>query len=175
MSGEQTLTIDSVDNPHHPYDVSKYSSIAEANVSLNESSNARQLSVLYVNIVSLFYNIGELTRLLSQFDKKPDLIVLSETKITDKVHSDYNPHINGYSFKNMPSKTHFGSAGVFFHNSLDPIFRDDLNCTEKGLYQMLWFDINSQNRKTTFGILYRHGGNTEIPFFTNRLEKLCAS
>ena len=172
MTDEDVHPSDDPDNPHQPYDISKYTTIEDANITLNNSKNASELSVLYINIVSLSGNIDDLTNFLAEFDNNPDLILLSETKITDKVNTNYIPHLDNYTYRNMPSKTFFGSTGVFFHNSLVPTFRNDLSCSEKGLYEMLWFDITSKKRKSTFGIVYRHTGTTDIPSFTNRLEKI---
>ena len=93
-------------------DLASYCSLSAANIFLNQSQE-RDLSVLYINIVSLSSNMTILLNFLTKLDKKPDLICLSETKITEKVNAYYNPHLEGYTFKNIKSKTHFGSVGVF--------------------------------------------------------------
>ena len=61
MSGEQLIANNDFENPHHHFDISKYTSIEEANTTLNDSRHSGQLSILYVNIVSLYQNISELT------------------------------------------------------------------------------------------------------------------
>ena len=60
------------------FDIANYSSIQDANTALN-TARIGDLSVLYINIVSLPCNMNELHQFLSNFDAKPDIIVLSET------------------------------------------------------------------------------------------------
>ena len=153
-------------------DVSNYCALEAANVSLN-SSNESDLSVLYINIVSLPCNMTKLLNFLTKLDKKPDIICLSETKITEKCNTHFNPYINGYSFEKIKSKTHFGGVGVFIRNSLICTERTDLNCSEKGLFEMIWFDVScnvNNAQKSTIGIIYRHGGEATIPTFTSYMD-----
>ena len=63
------------------FDITNYCTIRDANITLN-ASNVRDLSILYLNIVSLPSNMNDLHHLLSQLDKKPDLIALSDIKLT---------------------------------------------------------------------------------------------
>ena len=61
----------------------------------------------------------------------------------------------------------------FYRNSLIFKKRKDLCFVEKKLFEFLWFDIEcteNSAQKTTFGILYRHGGLPSIPYFTSKLE-----
>ena len=155
-------------------DLSRYCSPQDANSTLN-ASQQRDLSILYINIVSLPKNMYKLLHLLTKLDKKPDLICLSETKITEKCNTQYHPYLEGYTFSKIKSKTHFGGVGIFVRNSLVCNIRTDLNCAEHGLFEMLWFDISCNERnpqKATVGILYRHQGDATIPTFTSRMENI---
>ena len=69
--------------PFFEAELAKYSSPSEANLMLC-SANSKDLSVLYINIVSLYSNFDEFSNLLTNFDEKIDLILLSETKITEE-------------------------------------------------------------------------------------------
>ena len=154
------------------FDLSEYSSIYDANLSLN-SCNQRDLSILYINIVSLPSNMNELLHFLSRFDKKPDIISLTETKITETNNTHFNPFLENYTFYNIRSKTHFGSIGMFIRDNLSCKLRPDF--TEKGLFEMLWFEISFNERnsdKSIFGIIYRHPGLATIPTFTTRIENI---
>ena len=71
--------------------LSNYCSHKDANVSLN-ASQERDLSVLYINIVSLPCNMTKLQNFLTKLDKKPDIICLSETKITEKCNTHFKFH-----------------------------------------------------------------------------------
>ena len=67
-----------------------------------------EISCVYLNIRSLVSNFSNLHVYLSNFHVKPDIIALSETKITEKVN--LNPHVDipGYTFEHRKSKSHFG-------------------------------------------------------------------
>ena len=67
-----------------------------------------EISVLYMNIRSIVCNFDEFTNYIAQFEVKPDIIALSETKITHKVNE--NPHVDiaGYKFIYSKSPTFFG-------------------------------------------------------------------
>ena len=154
--------------------LAKYCPLQDANFTLN-SSTVRDLSILYINIVSLPLHMNDLQQLLSRFDKKPDVIALSETKITEKVNGHYHPHLDGYTFSQIKSTTFFGSVGIFVRNTLVCNIRKDLNCSEHRLYQMLWFEISCDEKnapKTTIGLVYRHNGFPDIPSFTSRMENI---
>ena len=162
------------DDDTFDYDLSEYSTLYDANISLNEYS-IRDLSILCINIVSLPANMNDLLHFLSHFDKKPDIISLTETKITEKSNTHYNPFLENYTFLNVKSKTHFGGVGIFIRKSLTFNLRTDLSCAENGLYEMLWFDVscNTPNsRKTTVGTVYRHPGLATISSFTSRMEQI---
>ena len=94
-----------------------------------------------INIVSLLAKMNELQALLSNFDKKPSLISLSETKITEKSNMHYVPFLENYTYFNTKSKSHFGSVSIFIRNELFYKNRTDLNCSIEGLYEMLWLDV----------------------------------
>ena len=79
------------------------------------------ITVLYYNIGSLPKHFHDLHSRLAILNFNPDIIGLSETKITDKVNSNYNPHLDGYKFYQSKSTTTHGSVGVFVKISLDII------------------------------------------------------
>ena len=102
------------------------------------------------------------------------MILLSETKLTEKCYQSYHPNLENYTFKKVKSKSYFGGVGVFYRDSLTCDIRRDLNCSEYKLFEMLWFDISvkTASEKTTIGIIYRHGGSPSIPYFTSRIESI---
>ena len=157
--------------------ISNYCNLKDANATL-KTSLAGDLSILYINIVSLPYNMNDLHTILTNFDDKPDLIALSETRITEKCNTHYHPYLDDYTYLKSTSKTHFGSVGVFIRNTLSFNIRKDLNCSEYALYEMLWLEISGNEKtssKSTVGIIYRHCGPTSIPSFTARMENIINS
>ena len=140
--------------------------------SLIQAKGKSDISAIHINIRSLPSRIGDLTNTLSSLDFYPDIIGLSETKITIKANSHFNPCIPNYNFFQSQSSTCSGSVGVFVKNKFVVKVRNDLDITVPGLFETVWFDIehNTRGKKSTFGIVYRHPGFTDIPFFQRKLD-----
>ena len=155
-------------------DQALYRTIEESNVTLKNQGTG-ELSILYINIVSLPSNMDIFMNFLAKFDKKPHLICLSETKITEKSNTDFHPYLENYTFFHIKSITHFGGVGIFIRDELSFSQRDDLSCSELGLYETLWLNIadsRSNSTNTTVGLVYRHPGHATIPTFTCHMEIL---
>ena len=108
----------------------------------------------------------------------PDIIGLSETRITEKVNSYYHPHLPNYKYYPSPkSTTSAGSAGVFVKTSFVVTLRNDLDISVPGIFETFWFDIEHKTggKKSTFGVVYRHCGVTDIPFLNENLNPLFQS
>ena len=129
------------------------------------------ITAMHFNISSLPKNFNEFHTTLALLKLEPDIIGLTETKITTKVNSYYKPHLTNYEFYQSKSSTNSGSAGVFIKNTLEVEIRNDLDISIPGIFETVWFDITHKQRgKNTFGVIYRHHGITDIPFFERRLE-----
>ena len=138
--------------------------------------NANDVSLLHWNISSLPLHMNDLNNTLANLSAYPDIIALSETRITETVNKDYRPHLDNYRFiPSIPSKTRVGSVGVFVRNSLQISIREELCASEKGLYETLWFDVLSNSKRYkrfTIGVIYRHPGPDNIITFTNHFENV---
>ena len=117
-----------------------------------------EISLVYINIRSLVCNFDKLKNYIAQFDVKPDLIALAETKITEKVNQNPLVDIEGYTFIFRKSPDFFGGVGFYISNQLEYKIREDLDITKKGCNcQTLFIEISTKlKRKQVFGIVYRH-------------------
>ena len=97
--------------------------------------------MIHVNISSLPRRLNELTNTLATLNFYSDVIALTETKITAKVNSYFNPYIENYTFYQSQSNTSSGSVGIFVKNSLVVNLRNDLDISFPGLFETVWFDI----------------------------------
>ena len=77
--------------------VTEYYSNERLSYILNQK-RVSDITVLYYNISSLPLHFNELHCVLAMLNFKPDVIGLTETKITTKVNSYYNPHLDGYKY-----------------------------------------------------------------------------
>ena len=137
-----------------------------------------EISVLYMNIRSIVCNFDEFTNYIAQFEVKPDIIALSETKITHKVNE--NPHVDiaGYKFIYSKSSTFFGGVGLYISVKLEYEIREDLDITEKQEChcETLFIELTSRKKKKhVIGIVYRHPKsqiNPNYRKFTSEYEKV---
>ena len=75
------------------------------------------ITFMCLNISSLPLHFNELHTTLALLEYAPD-IALSETRITTKVNSYYNPHLENYKFYQSQSNTIVGSVGAFIKKHL---------------------------------------------------------
>ena len=154
--------------------LSRYCDIPDAKATLRATKSG-DLTVLYMNIGSLPLHWTDFSKILEDLEEKPDIIAFSETKITEKCCTYYHPYLEGYSFKRVLSKTHFGGVGFFIRNELNYTLRPDLNCSWHSLFEMLWFEVSSNTnsgQKSVIGIVYRHSNLPNIPCFTRKMENI---
>ena len=140
-----------------------------------ENIKISDLKLIYLNISSLNQNMDKLINLLAVTNFTPDIIALTETKITTTVNLDFHPILPNYTFFNTPSTTASGGAGIFIRNSLKFILRNDLSCSKDALFETIWVDIFSgknNESKCTIGVIYRHNGLQELPTFNEYLESV---
>ena len=104
------------------------------------------ITAMHFNISSLPKNFNEFHTTLALLKLEPDIIGLTETKITTKVNSYYKPHLTNYEFYQSKSSTNSGSAGVFIKNTLEVEIRNDLDISIPGIFETVWFDITHKQR-----------------------------
>ena len=161
---DDIINFDNGENEYYSFDRAK--NVLSENV-------AGDLTIIVVNMDSLPKNLWYLNKTLSLLKFQPDIIALSETHITEKSNSYYHPHMPGYKyFASTKSSLKKGSAGVFVKLSLSATERKDLDISVPGVFETVWFDVDHRTRgkSSTFGVVYRHCGSTEIPFFQRKLE-----
>ena len=132
-----------------------------------------ELSLLHINIRSIVKNYSNLTNYIMNFTVKPDIIALSETKITEKVNSDALVDIDGYVFVHKKSATHFGGVGFYISQKIDYKLREDLDMTDKNCdCQTLFIETTAKNKaKQVIGVLYRHP-KPDFQSFSDEYENL---
>ena len=120
-----------------------------------------ELSCLHLNIRSLVSNFNAFQNFIDSFDVKPDIIALSETKLTETVNLNPDVDLSGYSFIYKKSKTHFGGVGLYISDQIDYKIREDLDLSEKNCdCQTLFIEVDSNNKeKQVLVVFYRHPRN----------------
>ena len=92
-------------------------------------------------------------------------MAISETKL--KEDKDF-PELEGFSFECVDSPTDAGGVGVYLSNQINYCLRKDLDLGARHC-EDLWLDIELDNKKFVFGVIYRHPGQKYNSF----CDKLC--
>ena len=138
-----------------------------------ETKNKTDISIVYLNIGSLPLHIDELQSFLFSTNCWPTIIALAETRITETDHSEYHPILPNYTYKGIKSSIRCGSVGVFIKDEIvDSVkIRDDLNIWQGKMWETIWLEIEFNKTTNFIGVVYRHNGKTDIPFFQRSLVK----
>ena len=127
--------------------------------------------VLHLNIDSLVKYIDEVKSLISQTPARPDIICLTETRLTDKkidwqlqLVQIENYFIPEKSYDNSP--TNAGGVVIYFHNSLEnyikhkPELRLDVVDCESAFFEVgppeKSNEVSCKKTKLLIGCIYRH-------------------
>ena len=130
------------------------------------------MGISYLNIGSLPAHIDELQSFLHKTNCYPSIIALAETAITKTVNTEFNPHLDNYTYKNVESSTKCGSVGFFIKDDVKNFkFRPDLNIWQSEMWETLWLEIEFRKTKNFIGVVYCQNGIVDIPFFSQTLEK----
>ena len=73
----------------------------------------------------------------------------------------------------VKSSTRCCSVGLFIKNDIlsSCKIRCDLNIWHSTLFKTLWIEVDFNNSINFIGVVYRHNGQTDIPYFSRSLEK----
>ena len=130
----------------------KYSSYISAHDFYKTYMQIATIFFFYTRIfVVLNKNFDKLEDLLTRLGKLPDVIAITETKLSSKLSS----FLQGYKFEQSNSKTLAGGVGLFIRDSLDyQIINDYLLNVED--CEELWAKVKLCNTEIIFCVIYRH-------------------
>ena len=118
------------------------------------ANTKEQLSMIHVNIRSIYKNFDKLKILLFKFKNLPDIICLSETNIRKGADKKFIPTIEGYFFVRNDGTTNMGGAGIFIKNNLEYSIREDL-FLDLNDCENIWVEIKLNSKKK---IIVRYSG-----------------
>ena len=130
-------------------------------------SHGNDFCILHVNSRSLNKNFDALEELILQFQKLPDIIAISETKLKQ----DFLSTLPGYTFLQNNSKSNAGGVGLFIKNSINYNIFNQIQLHSVDC-ENLWVELEmGHNERQVVGVIYRHP-NTDIFRFQENLENL---
>ena len=150
---------------------SEYYEISKLNKLLDSSYISRNcFSTFHCNIRSLPKNLLILEDWLYSLKKSPDVLVISETKLSSK--SIINMDILQYHFFHSDSET---AAALYISNKLKAIPSADIKFTMP-LVESCWAEIIANNNKPNIiiGCIYNHP-SANLPGFTQELRNIIKS
>ena len=118
-----------------------YHDVASINRYINSNINNPNLFLIHFNIRSLQKNFDSLVNYISQLNKTPDVIAITETKLTEgAIYTDI--HISGYNFIHVDSITNAGGVGMYIKNSYSFHEMKTFNI-KVGEVESIWIQIES--------------------------------
>ena len=166
----------------------KYLNISELNVLLN-NRDCNDIAVIHLNIRSLWKHMSKLENFLfNNFDKKTDVICISETKldtdadefisiseIKSRKHSDLSLlNLPGYNFFHNDSTSNAGGTAIYVCEYCEAIPRKDLHINIAGECEATFVElpVKKPGKNMIIGSMYRHPHNNHDEFFSAFCEKI---
>ena len=117
-------------------------------------------SLMHFNIRSLSKNLTLINDLLLTLNDQPDIIALSETRLTE--NSYHNISLPGYKFLGQHSKTSAGGVGFYISDHIQFSRRNDLDFKMIDGLESCWIEIPRQKQTNiVIGCLYRHPSQSQ--------------
>ena len=111
--------------------------------------------IFHSNIRSLKKNLTFLNDILLSVKETPNIIAISETKLSD--NNPLNVSTPGYSFLGMNSKTSAGGVGLYVSDNIHFKRRNDLDLGLLEGLENCWIEIERVKQKNVvIGCIYRH-------------------
>ena len=113
-----------------------------------------KLFIFHFNVRSVQKNIDNLITLSATFSETPDIIAISETKLT---HGQplVNVDIIGYNFIHCASITKAGGVGFYVKQNLSYKQKFDININ-LNFVENMWIEVKTNNGPIVIGVIYRH-------------------
>ena len=128
--------------------------------------------VLHINVRSLTLNLEKIEEFIDTLDTKPDVICITETKISNKTDISLL-ELDGYSFVHNDSDISFGGTGIYVSNDLTFSKRNDLDINISGECETSFIELNfSESDRSSIILcsLYRHPHNNLEEFYATLHE-----
>ena len=124
---------------------------------------------MHFNIRSLQKNSDHLASYLSGLSVLPDIIAITETKLTNGIINS-NIHLTGYAFLHCDSSTKAGGVGLYIKETL--IFKQKLDISiALPSVEDMWIEVQTEKGPAVVGVVYRHPTNVTSDYeeFSARL------
>ena len=110
--------------------------------------------ILHFNVRNLQKNIDKLITLLATFSEAPDIIAISETKLTYD-QPLVNVDITGYDFIHRTSITKAGEVDIYIKQNLSYKQKSDININ-LNFVENMWIEVKTNYGPSVIGVIHRH-------------------
>ena len=167
----------------------QYLNFSQVN-SLFSKKNASDLAILHMNIRSLPKHISKVKDiLLKEFDQKPDIICITETKLNEDPDTNTllensklsdvitSIQLPGFKFFHCDSRTQAGGSAIYISNDIHTTCRKDLEINIDGECEATFVEVQIANpaKNLIVGSVYRHPHDNHEEFFSafcGQVEKI---
>ena len=134
------------------FDNCEYHDISSLNKVVKHKKD--DLFIMHFNMRSLQKNIDKLTTLLANLSETPDIIAISETKITYG-QPIVKVDITGYDFIHCDSIKKAGGVGCYVKQTLSYKQKTEINI-ELSFVENMWIEVKTITGLIVIGVIYRH-------------------
>ena len=106
---------------------------------LCSKNKSNHLFMVHFNVRSLQKNIDKLSHYLTDLNRKPDVVAVSETKLKENMIYS-NIELDGYQFIHRNSYTSAGGVGIYVKSSISHNLKPTINI-DLPLVENLWIEI----------------------------------
>ena len=135
---------------------------------LLNSKSENEILLTHINSRNLSEYIGKIQEFIDTLDVLPDIICISETKITQKTDLNF-VQLDDYSFVHNDTATQYGGTGIYILKKYSFSCRKDLDINISGECEASFIELNlSQTKKSNsfiFGSIYRHPHDNHDEFY----------
>ena len=104
-------------------------------------------TIFHMNIASLQLYIDDLKLLLNLLNHKFSVIGITETRIGFDTKPTSNIDIDGYTFKEIGTKSTCGGCALYLNNNLNVKFRNDLSKSIHDVGESIFYEVCLKNTK----------------------------
>ena len=122
--------------------------------SLNRTVSKQDLLIMHFNVRSIQKNFDQLLMILTELEKLPDIIALTETKLSPN-QIPTNIDLEGYEFVRCDSSSKSGGVGFYIKKAVTYKLKRNIKLYLANV-EDLWIEVLTKTGPAAIGVIYRH-------------------
>ena len=142
--------------------------------SLNRTLSKLDLLIMHFNVRRIQKNFDQLSMILTELQKLPDIIALTETKLSPN-QIPTNIDQEGYEFVHCDSSSKSGGVGFYIKKAITYKLKRNINL-DLANFEDLWIEVLTKTGPAAIGVICRHPSyliNDYELFFSSFCDIFC--